>query len=89
MRYSSRSAVTKVEAFPSGPLIDEFEHVVEAPAGSHIVFDATMFHRATNRSDRPRRAVNHVYTLPFIGQNSSPATLGGRYSDDPATPVRI
>lgn len=76
----------KVEAFPSGPLIDEVEQVVEAPAGSYIVFDAMMFHRAgTNRSDRPRRAVNHVYTLPFIGQQISiPAILGGRYSDDPA-----
>jgi hypothetical protein len=31
-----------------------------------------MFHRAgTNRSDRPRRAVNHVYTLPFMENGTS------------------
>lgn len=76
----------KVEEFPSEPLIDQVEEVVEAAAGSYIVFDAMLFHRAgTNLSDRPRRAVNQVYSLPFIGQQISiPAMLGGRYSDDPA-----
>jgi ectoine hydroxylase-related dioxygenase (phytanoyl-CoA dioxygenase family) len=45
-----------------------------------------LFHRAGhNRSAAMRRAVNHVYALPFIGQQiSMPDVLQGRYADDPA-----
>jgi ectoine hydroxylase-related dioxygenase (phytanoyl-CoA dioxygenase family) len=75
----------KVEQFPSDTVLTAVEQRVEAPAGSYIVFDAMLFHRAgDNRSQTSRRAVNHVYSLPFVSQQISiPAMLGGRYADDP------
>jgi ectoine hydroxylase-related dioxygenase (phytanoyl-CoA dioxygenase family) len=76
----------RVEHFPSDALAKEIERPVEAPAGSFVVFDSMLFHRAGhNRSTAMRRAVNHVYALPFIGQQiSMPDVLQGRYADDPA-----
>jgi ectoine hydroxylase-related dioxygenase (phytanoyl-CoA dioxygenase family) len=76
----------KVEQFPTTTLAAEIEQAVEAPAGSFLVFDSMLFHRAGhNASSMPRRGVNHVYGRPFIGQQISlPDVLGGRYADDPA-----
>jgi len=76
----------KIEQFPSETLAAEIEQPVEAPAGSFLLFDSMLFHRAGhNGSSMPRRGVNHVYTLPFIAQQISlPDVLGGRYADDPA-----
>ena len=76
----------RIEQFPSDAVIADLERPVEAPAGSFLVFDSMLFHRAGhNGSTMPRRAVNHVYALPFIGQQISiPDVLGGRYADDPA-----
>jgi ectoine hydroxylase-related dioxygenase (phytanoyl-CoA dioxygenase family) len=75
----------KVEAFPSEAFAASQGVQVEAPAGSVIVFDSMMYHRTgLNTSDRPRRAINHIYTVPFIKQQIDlPALLGGRYEDDP------
>lgn len=75
-----------IEAFPSEATASEVDTAVVAEAGSFIVFDSMVFHRAgTNRSGRPRRAVNHVFTVPIIAQQISlPSMLGGRYADDPA-----
>jgi ectoine hydroxylase-related dioxygenase (phytanoyl-CoA dioxygenase family) len=59
----------KMEAFPSAAVRGRFETTVEAPAGSFIVFDAMVFHRAgENVSGAPRRAVNHVYGVPILTQ---------------------
>ena len=76
----------RIEHFPSDTLAKEIERAVEAPAGSFLVFDSMLFHRAGhNRSTAMRRAVNNVYALPFIGQQiSMPDVLQGRYADDPA-----
>ena len=75
----------RIEHFPSDTLAAEIERPVEAPAGSFLVFDSMLFHRAGhNTSATVRRAVNHVYALPFIGQQiSMPDVLHGRYVDDP------
>ena len=75
----------RIEQFPSDALAKEIERPVEAPAGSFLVFDSMLFHRAGhNKSTAMRRAVNHVYALPFIGQQvSMPDVLLGRYADDP------
>ena len=75
----------KLEHFPSESVVRDLETVVEATAGSFIVFDSMIFHRAgVNVSAAPRRAVNHVFTRPFIAQQISfPSMLDGRYSDDP------
>jgi ectoine hydroxylase-related dioxygenase (phytanoyl-CoA dioxygenase family) len=76
----------RIEEYPSDQLAAEIERPVEAPAGSFLVFDSMVFHRAGhNVSSMPRRGVNHVYALPFIAQQMSlPDILAGRYADDPA-----
>ena len=59
----------KQEAFPSEDVIRKLELAIVAPADSFIVLDCMTFHTGgANLSDRPRRAVNHVYSLPFIKQ---------------------
>jgi ectoine hydroxylase-related dioxygenase (phytanoyl-CoA dioxygenase family) len=66
----------KMEAFPSEPVRAQFETAIEAPAGSFIVFDAMVFHRAgANVSGSPRRAVNHVYGVPILAQQITMAPL--------------
>jgi len=75
----------QAEQFPSPPLVAELAQAVEAPMGHYLVFDSMLFHRAgSNTSAHPRRAVNHVYGLPFMAQQISlPDQLGGRHADDP------
>jgi ectoine hydroxylase-related dioxygenase (phytanoyl-CoA dioxygenase family) len=60
--------------------------VVTAPAGSFIVMDAMMFHRAgRNTSDKPRIGINHLIGLPFLVQQIDiPRILDGAHSGDPA-----
>ena len=74
----------KGEAFPSRAYVEKHQRVVEANAGSIIVFDAMLFHRSgLNRSGRTRRAVNHIYTLPLIKQQIDlPRTLKGKCGDN-------
>jgi ectoine hydroxylase-related dioxygenase (phytanoyl-CoA dioxygenase family) len=76
----------RVERFPSANVAATLDVPVTAEPGSFVVFDSMLFHRAgANRSGRPRRAVNHVYTVPIIAQQISlPAALKGRYADEPA-----
>jgi len=74
-----------VAAFPSDAALAAMDTQAVAEAGSFIVFDSMLFHRAgSNRSDRPRRAVNQMYTIPLIAQQISvPDALGAKYADDP------
>jgi hypothetical protein len=76
----------RVEAFPSDEAAAVLDTPIVADAGSFIVFDSMVFHRAgSNRSAHPRRGVNHVFSVPIIAQQISlPAMLKGRYADDPA-----
>lgn len=78
-------ASQKIEEFPSDQFVQKFQKVVEAPAGSIILFDAMLFHRAGNNSSGSiRRAVNHIFTAPFILQQISfPKMLGDRFQDNP------
>jgi ectoine hydroxylase-related dioxygenase (phytanoyl-CoA dioxygenase family) len=75
----------KYEPFPSAQTIRRLERTTVAPEGSFIVLDAMVFHRSgANRGMAPRRAINHVFVLPFIRQQIDlPAALGGRYANDP------
>jgi ectoine hydroxylase-related dioxygenase (phytanoyl-CoA dioxygenase family) len=75
----------KNEQFPSDEYVLRHQTSMNAPAGSILMFDAMVFHRAgTNRSGRLRRAVNHIFTLPLVRQQISlPKMLGGKFSDDP------
>ena len=59
----------KQEKFPSDRVLRAISREITAPAGSFLVLDAMMFHAGgINRSDRARRAVNHVFTIPPIRQ---------------------
>lgn len=56
-------------AFPSEGFVQSSAVQVEARAGEFILLDCMTFHAGGfNRTDRPRRAVNHVYTIPFFKQ---------------------
>ncbi|WP_159017369.1 phytanoyl-CoA dioxygenase family protein [Cognatiluteimonas profundi] len=76
----------KQEVFPSDALVRRCEHPVVAPAGSYLVFDSMLFHRGgVNHSSSSRRAVNHVYSRPFVKQQIVlPSLLGDGYSSEPA-----
>lgn len=62
----------KEECFPSQPVLEELAVQVSAPAGTFIVLDSMTYHSGgENRTDRQRRAVNHVYALPLIRRQIS------------------
>jgi len=62
----------RFETFPSDGYVQRFEQPVTAAAGSVIIFDAMLFHRAgSNTSNRIRRGINHLYTIPLFKQQIS------------------
>lgn len=73
------------EDFPSPEFIERHEDRAEAEAGSVLLLDSMVFHRAgVNTSGKVRRAINHIFALPMIQQQISlPDALGGRFSEDP------
>src|SRR5438132_10528427 len=73
----------KIESFPSQEFFEKNQRGINAPAGSALVFDSMLYHRAGfNRSTFTRRALNHVYTLPFLKQQISlPEALQGKFKD--------
>ncbi len=74
------------EAFPSERFLASEAVTVVAPAGSFIILDCMTFHSGgINVTDRPRRAVNHVYTIPLLRQQIDlPAALGEAFATDGA-----
>lgn len=74
----------KIEAFPSDSYVRKMELSTVARAGTFIVFDSMMYHRAgINRSAEARYAINTCYALPILKQQISlPALLKGKWSDD-------
>jgi ectoine hydroxylase-related dioxygenase (phytanoyl-CoA dioxygenase family) len=75
----------RLERFPSDGYVTAHEIPVVAPAGSALLFDSLLFHRAgENRSTDVRRGLNQVYALPFLKQQISLArALDGRHAGDP------
>ncbi len=75
----------RVERMPSPEYVKKFEKPASAPAGSIIVFDVMLYHRAGyNSSQRIRRGLNNVYTAPLFKQQIDlPGALEGRHQDDP------
>jgi ectoine hydroxylase-related dioxygenase (phytanoyl-CoA dioxygenase family) len=76
----------KLETVPSSKYMESHKKQVNAPAGSVVVFDSMILHKAGfNRSPNIRRAVNHVYVKPLLKQQIDiPKFLGEKYIDDPA-----
>jgi ectoine hydroxylase-related dioxygenase (phytanoyl-CoA dioxygenase family) len=59
----------KTEAFPSDQYIQKNAIQMEAKAGSYIVLDCMLFHTGGfNKTNSERRAVNHVYNIPYFKQ---------------------
>jgi ectoine hydroxylase-related dioxygenase (phytanoyl-CoA dioxygenase family) len=73
------------ESFPSVDFAKKFEKQISTKAGSILLFDSMVFHRAGfNKSSEIRRAISNVYTLPLIKQQVSlPKAFKGKYKDDP------
>lgn len=76
------------QKFASLPPLDHAEKhaaLATAEAGSVILFDCMVFHRAGhNSSAAVRRGINHVYTIPLLKQQIDiPRSLLGRYADQP------
>ena len=76
----------KVEFAESEDWLEANAKVLTAPAGSVIVFDSMLMHRAgQNRSEKVRRAVNHMYSIPLIKQQIDlPRLLGEDFPDNAA-----
>lgn len=59
----------RFEPMPSADYCDSFAVQIEAAAGSVILLDSMIYHRAGfNRSSGVRRAVNNVYSVPILRQ---------------------
>lgn len=59
----------KAVNYPSEAYIRRNAVQVEAKAGQYILLDCMLFHSGGfNRTDKARRAVNHVYTIPYFKQ---------------------
>lgn len=74
----------KTEILPSDRYIKKHAVTATAKAGSVIVFDSMLFHKAgCNSSNIIRRAVNHQYQIPLLKQfYDFPKALKGKFSDN-------
>jgi hypothetical protein len=72
--------------FPSKNFLDKYSCQVTAAAGTYLVLDGMLFHKAgSNRTSRERRALNHVIGLPFMSQVIDlPAAMASNKIDLPA-----
>ena len=62
-------ATHKTANYPSESYIRRNALQVEAKAGQYILLDCMIFHSGgSNRTNMERRAVNHVYTIPYFKQ---------------------
>jgi len=75
----------RLEKMPSESFISNHQKTVRAEAGSVIMFDSMLYHRAGyNSSQETRRAINHVYAAGILKQQINiPKMLGDRFGDDP------
>lgn len=59
----------KLSDFPSWAYVEKNALQIEAPAGSFILLDCMLFHSGgRNTSLLERRAINHVYNIPYFKQ---------------------
>jgi hypothetical protein len=62
-------ATHKSEAFPSENYVKKNALQVEAKAGSFIILDCMIYHAGGfNKTNSARRAVNHVFNIPYFKQ---------------------
>ena len=59
----------KTEPLPSKEYIQNHAQQVTAKSGSFIILNCMVFHTGgANETDRPRRAINHVFNIPYFKQ---------------------
>ena len=71
---------------PSANFIENKSIQINAPAGSVIIFNSMLFHKAgfNYSNDTIRRGINQLYAKAFIAQQMNlPALLHGKYANDP------
>lgn len=67
--------------YPSASFIQRNAMQVEAKAGQYILLDCMLFHSGGfNRTNLARRAVNHIYTIPYFKQQIRLPELLGNVS---------
>lgn len=73
------------ESFPSDRFVREHQIQVNARAGSVVLFNSMVYHRAGhNTSSSIRRLITNLYTAPIIAQQINISNmLNGRFSNDP------
>jgi ectoine hydroxylase-related dioxygenase (phytanoyl-CoA dioxygenase family) len=71
--------------FPSDAYVRQFEQPLQAPAGTFLVMDAMLFHRAgRNTTQGQRRGINHLIGRPFMAQQFDLARMvHPRHGQDP------
>jgi ectoine hydroxylase-related dioxygenase (phytanoyl-CoA dioxygenase family) len=74
-----------LDIIPSQAYIDKHAVQVHAEAGSVVLMDSMVLHKAGyNSSNHTRRAINHVYVSGIIRQQMNiPALLGDKYRSHP------
>jgi ectoine hydroxylase-related dioxygenase (phytanoyl-CoA dioxygenase family) len=72
------------EIIPSVEYLEKHNLIITAKAGSVVLFDAMLLHKAGyNSSNNFRRAINNVYTVPIIKQQLNiPLMLKDKYTDN-------
>jgi len=75
----------KLEQQPSETFLDKNSVNLVAKAGSVIMFDSMLYHRAGyNSSDHIRRGINHVFVAGILKQQINiPKMLDGHFKEDP------
>lgn len=75
----------KHEEFPSKEFAKKHSIQISAEPGTVVIFDSMMYHRAGfNKTDRPRRSIVQVFTIPLIEQTINfSRMLNGKFKDDP------
>ncbi len=75
----------KMEKLPSPDYIRQNQLALTAKAGSMIVFDSMLYHRAgPNNSPETRKSIKQIYTSPYLKQEVDiPSLLNADLSSDP------
>ncbi|MGZ3861855.1 MAG: phytanoyl-CoA dioxygenase family protein [Bacteroidia bacterium] len=75
----------KLESIPTNTYIEKHKLQVEAKAGTVVLFDSMLLHKAgNNTSSAIRRGINNMYVKPILKQQINiPKALNGKYSNDP------
>jgi len=74
----------RLASMPSKEYNEKYQVSLTADAGSVIVFNSWLFHRAgLNQSGIVRRGINHLYAVPIIRQQIDiPRLLGDKYREN-------